>query len=137
MITNFKSKILFFKAAEKHALEENHYNFMKKMVQILTGTEKTCSKNNCIFFLCKLFQQVAFSQIFMEYLLVAFIFCSIRTQSYFKFLVSSCVVFGPRIRRVQYLTSRYIWTLLLRLRGILARQSTCTLMNYGSSSLGI
>lgn len=24
------------KAAETHALEENHYNFMKKMVQILT-----------------------------------------------------------------------------------------------------
>jgi len=31
-------------AAEQHALEENHYNFLKKMVQILTGLgEQLCS----------------------------------------------------------------------------------------------
>jgi hypothetical protein len=31
-------------AAEKHALEENHYNFLKKMVQIITGLgEQLCS----------------------------------------------------------------------------------------------
>jgi hypothetical protein len=30
-------------AAEKHALEENHYNFLKKMVQVITGLgEQLC-----------------------------------------------------------------------------------------------
>ena len=31
---NINLNIIFLQAAEQHALEENHYNFLKKMVQV-------------------------------------------------------------------------------------------------------